>query len=111
MREGSMRGTATSGFTHSTHSRKNSLLHHDLMGAEQRRVEEAKEEVERKRKEQDTQSVFEIRKLFKFDNEFIDYVKKGGVDSAQRPVSAYTSGLMEQISEKFTKIVSQVNKK
>ena len=52
--------------------------------------------------------MFEIRKLFKFDNEFGDYVKK---DVTQRPVSAYTSGLMEQISEKFTKIVQQVNKK
>lgn len=27
----------------------------------------------------------------------------------QRPVSAYTTGLMEQISDKFNKIVGQVN--
>lgn len=28
------------------------------------------------RQEQDTKSVFEIRKLFKFDNDFSEYVKK-----------------------------------
>jgi hypothetical protein len=79
----------------------------DLVGAEQRKKEEEKREKERLRKEEDTQSVFEIRKLFRWDTEFGDYVKKG----EQRPVSAYTSGLMEQISDKFSKIVSQVNKK
>ena len=72
------------------------------MGAEQRKLEEARLEKEKKRKQEDTQSVFEIRKLFKFDNQFGDFVKERGV---QRPVSAYTTGLMEQISDKFNKIV------
>lgn len=58
-------------------------------------------------KEQDTQSVFEIRKLFRFDKTFTDYAKK---DIAMtRPVSAYTTGLIDNISDKFTKIVSSVN--
>lgn len=80
----------------------------DLMEAEQRRVVEEAKEVEKRRQEDASASVFEIRKLFKFDSKFNDFVKK---DGTQRPVSAYTTGLMENISEKFTKIVSQVNKK
>jgi hypothetical protein len=80
----------------------------DLMGAEERRVQEEKNQRELRRKEEDTKSVFEIRKLFKFDNDFTDYVKK---DNAQRPVSAYTTGLVEHISEKFTKIVTSVKEK
>ena len=71
-------------------------------------MEEATRERERKRKEDESASVFEIRKLFKFDNKFNDFVKK---EVAVRPVSAYTTGLMEQLSDKFTKIVSSVNKK
>lgn len=79
----------------------------DLVGAEQRKKDEERLLKERLRQEEDTQSVFEIRKLFKFDNEFGEYIKKGET----RPVSAYTTGLMEQINDKFSKIVSQVNQK
>lgn len=49
-----------------------------------------------------------MRKLFKFDNEFGEFVKR---DGSTRPLSAYTNNLMEQISDKFTKIVSSVNEK
>lgn len=80
----------------------------DLMGAQERSLEEQRLKKERLRLEEQSQSVFEIRKLFKFGTEFQDFVKK---DPASRPVSAYTSGLMEQISDKFNKIVSQVNDK
>ncbi len=76
------------------------------MGQEIKKIQDEKAMKERQRQQEDTHSVFEIRKLFKFDNEFSEFVKEKGV---QRPVSAYTSGLMEQISEKFNKIVDQVN--
>ena len=47
----------------------------------------------------DTQSVFEIRKLFKFGNEFGEFVKRDtnnrSKKSEQRPVSAYTCGIID----------------
>ena len=62
-------------------------------------------------KEQDTQNVFEIRKLFKFGSEFQDFIKQkektGGKDiNGSRPVSAYTTNLMDTINDKFNRIVT-----
>lgn len=52
------------------HSRKSSALSNvpDLMGQEQKKLEEERIQREKLRQQEDTQSVFEIRKLFKFDN-------------------------------------------
>jgi Mg2+ and Co2+ transporter CorA len=87
----------------------------DLMGLEQKKKRELEEEMERKRQMEDTQSVFEIRKLFKFGNDFQEFIKskeRAGASSkkisASRPVSAYTTNLMDQINDKFNKIVTQV---
>lgn len=79
----------------------------DLMGFEERKVKEDAKQLVIEMKEQDTQSVFEIRKLFRFDKHFTDYAKKD--ITMTRPVSAYTTGLIDNISDKFTKIVSSVN--
>jgi hypothetical protein len=47
--------------------------------------------------------------MFKFgNNEFGEFVKN---DAASRPVSAYTSGIVDQINDKFSKIVSSVKNK
>jgi hypothetical protein len=57
---------------------------------------EEKLEMEKKRQEQDTQSVFNIRKMFKFGtNEFQVFTKND--KQTQRPYSAYTSDIMDNI--------------
>lgn len=60
---------------------------------------------------EDTRSVFEIRKLFKFGSDFQDFIKTKDRSSSKninaiRPVSAYTTNLMDQINDKFNKIVT-----
>jgi len=60
--------------------------------------------------------VFEIRKLFKFGSDFHDFIKskeKAGAKDihGSRPVSAYTTNLMDTINDKFNRIVTQVKDK
>ena len=54
--------------------------------------------------------MFNIRKMFKFGtNEFQVFVKND--KQSHRPYSAYTSDIMDNIQDKFTKIVASVKSK
>ena len=82
----------------------------DLILEEQKKVIEEKLELERQRQDQDTQSVLNIRKMFKFGtNDFQVFVKND--KQSLRPYSAYTNDIMDTIQDKFTKIVSSVKSK
>ena len=82
----------------------------DLILQEQKKVIEEKLDRERQRQDQDTQSVLNIRKMFKFGtNDFQVFVKND--KQSLRPYSAYTNDIMDNIQDKFTKIVSSVKSK